>query len=495
MDNQAHYKIHISKLNEVYLKVECDNSGICYELVQYFTFEVPGHKFMPAFRNKMWDGKIRLFSDKTGKIYVGLLSYIKEFCERNEIEYVIADDVDDTDNLDIEKVKDFVKSLKPKSKGKELEVRDYQIRAIQYALSNHRGMLVSPTASGKSLIIYALIRFYNYLLKGKKILILVPTTSLVEQMYSDFIDYGWNDKYLHRIYQGHEKVTDKPVVISTWQSLFKLDKKYFEDFGCVVGDEAHLFKSKSLTTIMTKLTNCKYRFGMTGTLDGTQTHRLVLEGLFGKVEKVTSTKELMDKDTLASLKIKCIVLKHKEDECKIVKDLKYSEELQYIVAHKTRNDFITTLCDKLNGNTLCLYQLVEKHGLVLYNMMKDFDRKVFFIHGGTDTETREEIRAIAEKETNAIIVASYGTFSTGINIRNLHNVVFASPSKSRIRVLQSIGRGLRKSDKGDIQTTLLDISDDFTYKDRKNFTLNHFLERINIYNEEEFDYEIDRIRI
>ena len=468
MDNQAHYKIHISKLNEVYLQVECDNPGICYELVQYFTFEVPGHKFMPAYRNKMWDGKIRLFSDKTGKIYVGLLSYIKEFCDRNEIEYVIADDVDDTDNLDIEKVKDFVKSLKPQSKGKLLEIRDYQLDAIQCALSNHRGMLVSPTASGKSLIIYALIRFYNYLLKDKKILILVPTTSLVEQMYSDFIDYGWDDKYLHRIYQGHEKDTDKPVIISTWQSLYKLDKKYFEKFGCVIGDEAHLFKSKSLTTIMTKLINCKYRFGLTGTLDGTQTHRLVLEGLFGKVEKVTSTKELMDEDTLANLKIKCIVLKHKEEDCKEVKDLKYSEELQYIVAHNPRNTFISRLCDNLSGNTLCLYQLVEKHGLVLYNLMKDFDRKVFFIHGGTDTEDRENIRAITEKENNAIIIASYGTFSTGINIRNLHNVVFASPSKSRIRVLQSIGCGLRKSDKGDICTTLLDIADDFTYKDRKN---------------------------
>ena len=495
MDNQAHYKIHISKLNEVYLQVECDNPGICYELVQYFTFEVPGHKFMPAYRNKVWDGKIRLFSDKTGKIYVGLLSYIKEFCDRNEIEYVIANEVDDTDNLDIEKVTDFVKSLKPQSKGKLLEIRDYQLDAIQCALSNHRGMLVSPTASGKSLIIYALIRFYHYLLKDKKILILVPTTSLVEQMYSDFIDYGWNDKYLHRIYQGHEKDTDKPVIISTWQSLYKLDKKYFENFGCVVGDEAHLFKSKSLTTIMTKLINCKYRFGMTGTLDGTQTHRLVLEGLFGKVEKVTSTKQLMDKDTLANLKIKCLVLKHKEEDCKAVKDLKYSDELQYIVAHKTRNDFISRLCDKLTGNTLCLYQLVEKHGLVLYNLMKDFDRKVFFIHGGTDTETREKIRAITEEQTNAIIVASYGTFSTGINIRNLHNVVFASPSKSRIRVLQSIGRGLRKSDKGDIHTTLLDIADDFSYKDRKNFTLNHFLERINIYNEEQFEYQIDKIRI
>ena len=495
MDNHTHYKIHIFKLNEVYLHIECDNDGMCRALVDYFTFEVPGHKFMPAYRNKIWDGKIRLFSQKTGQIYVGLLSYIKEFCERNNIECVVAKDVDDSDSLDIKKVTDFVKSLKPKSKGKELEVRDYQLNAIQYALSNHRGMLVSPTASGKSLIIYALIRFYHYLLKDKKILILVPTTSLVEQMYSDFIDYGWSDKYLHRIYQGHEKETDKPVIISTWQSLFKLDKKYFEKFGCVIGDEAHLFKSKSLTTIMTKLIDCKYRFGMTGTLDGTQTHRLVLEGLFGKVEKVTTTKELMDKDTLAELKIKCIVLKHSESDCKAVKDLKYSEELQYIVAHKTRNDFIKGLCDNLKGNTLCLYQLVEKHGSVLYNAMKDLDRKVFFIHGGVDTETREQIREITEKETNAIIVASYGTFSTGINIRNLHNVVFASPSKSRIRVLQSIGRGLRRPNMGEVHTTLLDIADDFTYNDKKNFTLNHFLERINIYNEEEFDYEINKVRI
>ena len=495
MDNQAHYRIHISKLNEVYLKIECDNPGICYELVQYFTFEVPGHKFMPEYRNKMWDGKIRLFSDKTGKIYVGLLDYIKEFCDRNEIGYDIDDDVDDTKNVDKNNVEDFIKSLKPKSKGKDLTLRDYQSEAIWYGISKNRGMLISPTASGKSLIIYALIRYYNLLLRDKKILILVPTTSLVEQMYSDFIDYGWDDKYLHRIYQGHEKDTDKPVIISTWQSLYKLDKKYFENFGCVVGDEAHLFKSKSLTTIMTKLINCKYRFGMTGTLDGTQTHRLVLEGLFGKVKKVTTTKELIDKDTLASLKIKCIVLKHKEEDCKAVKDLKYSEEIQYIVSHKTRNDFISRLCDNLSGNTLCLYQLVEKHGLVLYNLMKDFNRKVFFIHGGVDTEDREKIRAITEKETNAIIIASYGTFSTGINIRNLHNVVFASPSKSRIRVLQSIGRGLRKSDKGDIYTTLLDIADDFSYKDRKNFTLNHFLERINIYNEEQFEYKIDKIRI
>ena len=482
----------LTKKNDVHLVIDADED-VRRDLGEHFTFSVPGFKFMPAYRSRHWDGKIRLFSYTNGQIYTGLYPYILNWCKENDIEVVDRTDIKDA-NVDDKLVDSFINKLKI-----PFEVRDYQKSAFVYSMIKSRCLMLSPTASGKSLIIYLMVRFNLIRLKeeeNNKILIVVPTTSLVEQLYKDFKDYGYDSlRNVHRIYQGHEKETDKPVIISTWQSLFKLDKKYFEKFGCVIGDEAHLFKSKSLTTIMTKLIDCKYRFGMTGTLDGTQTHRLVLEGLFGKVEKVTTTKELMDKDTLANLKIKCIVLKHKEEDCKVVKDLKYSEELQYIVAHNTRNQFITTLCDKLNGNTLCLYQLVEKHGVVLYNKMKDFDRKVFFIHGGTDTETREQIREITENETNAIIVASYGTFSTGINIRNLHNVVFASPSKSRIRVLQSLGRGLRRANNCQLHTTLLDIADDFTHKDRKNFTLNHFLERINIYNEEEFDYEIDKVRL
>jgi len=314
-------------------------------------------------------------------------------------------------------------------------------------------------------------------------------------MYSDFEDYGWSSgTYCQKIYQGHEKKVTKDVVISTWQSIYKMPKKYFEQFGCVIGDEAHLFKSKSLTNIMTKLHLCKYRFGLTGTLDGTQTHRLVLEGLFGEVEKVVTTKELIDNKTLANLNIECIVLKHKEEDCKLVKDYTYAEEINHLVLQPTRNNFISRLCNSLEGNTLCLYQLVEKHGSKLFELMKDFDRKVFFIHGGTDAKTRNDIRGIVEKEKNAIIIASYGTFSTGINIRNINNVVFSSPSKSRIRVLQSIGRGLRTSTTKD-SIRLFDLSDDLSYKTKMNFTLNHFNERLNIYNEEQFNYKIDRIKL
>ena len=255
-----------------------------------------------------------------------------------------------------------------------------------------------------------------------------------------------------------------------------------------------MFKAKSLTGIMTRLDMCKYRFGLTGTLDGTQTHRLVLEGLFGSVNKVTTTKELMDKKTIATLDIKCVVLKHSNEDCKQSKNFTYAEEMDFLVSNRKRNSFIVRMCYTLKGNTLCLFKLVEKHGVVLHSLMKDFDRKVFFVYGGTDTDTREKIRAITEKETDAIIVASYGTFSTGINIRNLHNVVFSSPSKSRIRVLQSIGRGLRTS-KDNSTTRLYDIADDLTFRERPNYTLSHFQDRINIYNEEQFNYEIDRIKI
>ena len=481
----------ISKINEVYLQLKVDDD-LERELTDYFTFEVPGAKYMPHYRKKLWDGKIRLFSPHNGRIYVGLLPYIKEFCSRNSIEYIIEKGVENERNVIRESCRDFATSLRPKSKGKLIQFRDYQIDAIWYAIQINRCLLLCPTASGKSLIIYTLVRYYH--LMNLKTLILVPTTSLVEQMYSDFIDYGWKDEYIHRVYAGHDKGSVKPVVISTWQSLYKLHRPYFAQYGCIIGDEAHLFKAKSLTDIMTRSGDCKYRFGLTGTLDGTQTHRLVLEGLFGKVTQVTTTKELMDNKTLAKLNIDCIVLKHTEEECKRVRKYTYAEELNYIVSHKKRNRFLENLCKTIKGNTLVLFQLVDKHGVLLYNELKKLDKKVFFVYGKTTTETREKIRKIVEKEKSSLVIASYGTFSTGINIRNINNVVFASPSKSRVRVLQSIGRGLRQSETK-TSVKLFDVSDNITYKSRQNFTYRHFNERLNIYKQENFNYEINRVKL
>jgi superfamily II DNA or RNA helicase len=477
-------KILIHRLDEVYNKIECEPST-AYELNDYFTFEVPGAKFMPAVRNKIWDGKIRLFNALTCTLYVGLNKYLEEFCKARNYEVEYAYD-NATEEFSIKEANDFINDINVK-----IQPRDYQLDAFVHAVRERRALLLSPTASGKSLIIYLLTRYYN-----ARTLIIVPTTSLVSQLASDFIDYGFDaNKYVHRIYSGQDKQTNKPITISTWQSIYKMPKEYFQQFDVVVGDEAHLFKAKSLTSILSKLDRCKYRFGFTGTLDGTQTHKLVLEGLFGPVRRITTTAELIEQKHLAEFKIKAIVLTY-PDEIRqmIIRAADYQAEMDYIVRLQARNNFIRNLALSLEGNTLLLFQYVEKHGKVLFEMIEreSKDRKVFYVSGSVDGEEREKIRKIVENENNAIIVASFGTFSTGVNIKNLHNIIFGSPSKSRVRNLQSIGRGLRKSDTKD-SAVLFDIADDMSWKSKKNFTLLHFMERIKIYNEEKFDYKIYKV--
>jgi len=481
--------ISISKKNEVYLKIEAD-PHVYYELSDEFTFDVPGAKFMPQYRNRYWDGKIRLFNQTSGEIYVGLLDKIVSFCRRYDYDYEFLNNkyygtpFEVNEMISKEGVQDYMNSICSHSP------REYQVEGVYDALKHNRKLLISPTASGKSLMIYTLVRYY--IDKGQRILLVVPTTSLVEQMYKDFEDYGWDsESYCHKVYSGKEKEDDRPVTITTWQSVYKLDRKFFEKYNVVIGDEAHLFKSKSLVNIMTKLHHAKYRFGFTGTLDGTQTHKWVLEGLFGPAYKIIRTDELIEKGHLAKLDIKILLLKHKPQKFETFED-----EVQFIIQHEQRNKFIRNLVRDLKGNTLVLYSRVETHGEVIYDLINNCndERKVFFVHGGVDAEEREEIRAITERENNAIIVASYGTFSTGINIKNLHNVVFASPSKSRVRNLQSIGRVLRKSN-SKTKATLYDIADDTTYGSRKNYTLNHLIERVKIYNEENFNYEIIPIKM
>ena len=490
----------ISKKNEVYAHIECERH-LAKELSEFFTFFVPGHQFTPAFRNRIWDGKIRLFDSRNNNIYLGLLSYIEEFCkERNYIFEYDETRPDVEDEFSIYHAKKFADSLNLHAHGKPITVEQHQLEAFVEAMQSRRKLLVSPTSSGKSLIIYLLFRqLLDYQkLKG---LIIVPTTSLVEQLYSDFGDYSSEDSFehsehIHRIYQGKEKDTNKPLTISTWQSLYKLPKEYFQQFDYIIGDEAHLFKAQSLATILTSCINTKYRIGLTGTLDGTKTHKLVLEGLFGRAKNVITTRELIDTGKVSDFEIKCLVLKHDDVVCKELKGKTYQDELQYLIANEARNKFIKNLAISLGTNTLILYQMVDKHGQILYDMIRNTekigDRKVFFVHGGTETDDREEIRRIMEIENDAIVVASYGTFSTGINIRNLHNIIFSSPSKSRVRNLQSIGRGLRKSEGKEI-ATLYDIADDLRVGQHMNFTLRHFVERVKIYTEEKFPFKIYKI--
>ena len=391
----------ISKKNEVYLHIQAD-PHVYYELKDQFTFEVPGAKFMPQYKSRYWDGRIYLFNVQTGEIYVGLLDKIIRFCETHDYTYEFVENkfyglpFEVNEMISKEGVKDYMTSIS------KHPPRDYQVEGVYDALRHNRKLLISPTASGKSLMIYSITRYYVE--KGQNILVIVPTTSLVEQMYKDFADYGWDvGSYCHKIYAGKERETDSQVIITTWQSIYKLPRKYFSRFNVVIGDEAHQFKSKSLVSIMTKLSDAKYRFGFTGTLDGSQTHKWVLEGLFGPSYKITKTDELMKKGHLATLDIKVLLLKHPPQKFEVFED-----EVQYIINHTQRNNFIKNLVLDLKGNTLVLFSRVEGHGQPLYELINSSttpNRKVFFIHGGIDTEEREKSREITEKENNAIIVA------------------------------------------------------------------------------------------
>ena len=481
--------ITLKKKNEVYVTVHSNEEYVHRELSDYFTFEVPEAKYLKKNpKYKYWDGTIRLYSPSTGALYHGLVDHLQTWA--NEKQYVVeyekndwyGDIVDDNKFVSLPAVKVFMDKIST------IKPRDYQYKAVYEALKNNRRLLLSPTGSGKSLMIYSIVRYYAA--TAKKILIIVPTTSLVEQMVNDFISYGWNaDDFVHKIYSGKDKNTDKNIIISTWQSIYKFPKRYFDDIDCVIGDEAHLFKSKSLTGIMTKLHNAKYRFGFTGTLDGSKTHKWVLEGLFGSYEQVTKTEELIKSGYLSKFRIKILLCKHAPQYFD-----SYHDEMEYLVEHKGRNNLIKNLVKDIEGNTLVLFNYIEKHGTPLYDLINnnvDDARKVFFVHGGTEVEDREEVRKITETESNAVIVASYGTFSTGINIKRLHNIIFASPSKSRIRNLQSIGRVLRKGEGKDI-ATLYDIADDIG---GQNYTLKHLNERVNIYNDENFRYEVIKVNL
>ena len=480
----------IRKKNEVYLKVEAE-PHLHKEAAEYFSFEVESAKYMQRKnRYRGWDGKVHLYSPATGEIYCGLVSYFTEWAKERGYQYefkqheTFGHPVEENDLITPEGVVGFVKGLRL-----PVKVRDYQYQAIYECLKYNRRLLLSPTASGKSLMVYSLVRYHVNL--NRKILIVVPTTSLVEQMYKDFEEYGWMaSKYCHKIYSGQEKDTKADCIITTWQSVYKQPRNWFEKFDVVIGDEAHQFKAKSLTTIMHKLHGCKYRIGFTGTLDGANVNQLVLEGVFGRCSQVTKTHNLMKQGHVSNLSVKVLVLKHQEQ----IFD-GYQDEMNYLCEHEHRNKFIRNLACDLKGNTLVLFNYVEKHGLPLYEMINSHtDKPVHLVYGGVDVDDREEIRRLVENEDNSIIVASYGTFSTGINIKRLHNLVFASPSKSRVRNLQSIGRVLRQY-RGKEIATLYDIADDISRDNGKNYTLLHLFERLKIYKEEKFNYEIIEVKI
>lgn len=496
--------INVKKHNEVYVKIYT-NKGIELEIQQHFSFYAQNYKFLPKYKAGIWDGKIYLYNRKSKDFYKGLLNRLEKFA----IDRGYTIDLDDEivhEDVDISDIKEFLKDIKTKH-----EPRDYQLDAIKFCLDNGRATAVCPTASGKSFIIYSLIRWLNV-----PTLLIVPRIALTNQMEKDFVDYTQDDwdceKNIVKIYGGQDKNKKGMVTVSTWQSIFNMPPEWFDKFECVICDEVHESKSNALRGIMEKLTECQYRFGFTGTLDGVEVNEQIIEGSFGPIKKIITTSELMDQGHVANIKIKSYILTYNKesknsifvetinpDTGKKSKKRDYVKEKEFLIGHRKRNLLITKLALSLNGNTLVLFKEIEKHGDILLDYAKKFNttnKNIFYTTGTTSIEEREFIRnEMNKREIDQIYYASIGTTSTGINIQNIDNIIFAAPSKSRIKVLQSIGRGLRKSDTKS-EMVLYDIADDLCLsKSNMNFTFNHYIERLKMYMEENFPYEIKKINL
>lgn len=495
----------IEKLDEVWLRISSKDEFALMELHEYFTFTVPGYKFMRAYKEGRFDGKIRLFNLYHRRLYVGLLSELIKFSSTRGYPVILKDMPEfDTEKISKEKVNAFVSHLKAQKDGTALIPRDYQINAIFDCINASRKLILSPTSSGKSFIIYAVIMWYFFRLSAHQhILLVVPNLSLIQQMFSDFKEYALNlfdiSNEIYMIYGGQNRnnFLNRKIIISTWQSIFRESKEWFANFDTIIFDEAHSCKAECLKGILENAISTSHKFGFTGTLEDAKAHVYVLQGLFGDIEKVISTSELMERGQIAQLKIKCLILEYTSDLKKIGVKLKYQDELDFIHTFSKRNTIVLKLLQSLDQqNTLVLFQRIELQGKPFFELCKTAfpDRRIVYISGEVTAEEREAIRKDTETHRNTIIVASFGTMSTGVSITSLQNVIFLSPYKSKIRVLQSIGRALRLNEHKE-KATIYDIVDDLSWKQSKNHTLRHFIARTKIYDSEKFDYKIFRIKL
>lgn len=481
--------IHIEAVDEVFLRIRADVS-VHAELSDRFTFTVPGYKFMPSFKSGFWDGKIRIYNQRNQTIYRGLLPEVRKFAE--DFEYELTADESVARDMEVkfadpEAISDFTSSLKLK-----YPPRDFQETGLIEVLENRRCILESATGSGKSLIIYMIMRA----LAKKRVLLLVPNITLVNQMFNDFDQYSAEDdswsaeNECQRIHGGLTKEINSRVVISTWQSVFRSPKQYFEDFDVLLVDECHLAEGNSIKAVAEKCSNARYRVGLTGTLKDSKCSELVLKGLLGPARTISRTRELMDRGILADLAVKMIYLKYPKTTCDLIKKAVFRDELLFTFRNEERNNFLANLALNCDGNTLMLVSEVAEHALPLFQKVKSVaDKKqVFLLTAATPPEERERLRKLAETRNDVVFISTYSLFSTGVNIVNLKNVIFAGPAgKSEIRVLQSVGRGLRKGE-GKDKAVLIDIVDDYSNgKAKKNTLFKHAMERCRYYIEQDFE--------
>jgi superfamily II DNA or RNA helicase len=491
--------IIINKLNESFVNLQGDYDELL-TLKEHLTFKVPNAKFMPKVKAGIWSGDISLL-ERNGNLPIGLYPKVKELCKQLNIPFE-SNFTKTSINITEDNINSFVKEIKC-----NLTCRDYQIKAIIASFKQQKNIVISPTASGKSMILFLIAMLNLKINPSAKILLIVPSINLVDQMKGDFLEYGENTKLpeIHTIYSGQERHNEYPITISTWQSLQMIqDKEFFEDFDVVLVDEVHGASNstgqKSMSMVVQKLiqacSNAKMKVGVSGTIQDEKINRLQLEGLFGKINQFTNTKELMDKGTLSKLEINFLVLNYEDKIRKQCYNLPYPDEMKLITEIEQRRKFIINLAKKIKGkNVLILFRNIE-FGKMIYNdlLELELDRNIHYVSGETKGKDREETRQTSIEDTDGIIVASIGVFATGVNIPNLDYLIFAQSQKSKIKVLQSIGRVIRKS-KSKNKATVIDLVDNLSWKRKQNFSLKHGMERMELYDKEQFEYDIKEINI
>lgn len=479
-------EVFLEKINEVWCKVIAPSS-ILYSLSEKFTFEVPNAKFMKTYKSGKWDGKIRLLKRPQNKIYIGLAPVIEKFCKENNFTFGCDFSLKTNFNWSDEEFNHFMKVFL----GELLlpyELRPYQRQIIQLGLQNNRAIFLSATSSGKSICIYALARFYeDDCDENEKILILVPTINLVEQLYQNFIEYSaknkWNvEKYVQKIYHGQEKKPNKKIIISTWQSMYDKPHDYLTQFRMVIFDEVHTAKANEISKLLTKLDKASIRFGFSGTLNDDKLERYTIQGLFGPIFPIIDTNKLIETKYASPLEIKAIKLNHPPKKFK-----SYVDEIDYLITNKKRNNMICKLALQFPQNTLILVSRI-KHGEELFQKIseKAGNRKVYFVYGKTPGDIREDIRQEVEQARNSIIIANIQLFAAGIDIKSLTNIILAHPTKSKIRILQSIGRILRLHPEKE-KALFFDFGDNFKY------SYEQFLQRLKLYTKEKFKIQMTEL--
>jgi superfamily II DNA or RNA helicase len=331
--------------------------------------------------------------------------------------------------------------------------------------------------------------------KQKRIILVVPNIGLVNQMLSDFKEYGWDnaDEYVSLKYHGKKIDMEKPMLITTWQSVYKYPEEFFKTFDGLIIDEVHgAGTSKNILNISKMCSCADYRIGFTGTMPEEGAETLTINGYLGPVLYDLGAKKLIDDGVLSKIQINNLILKYPEHVCMGFDN--YNDEVDYIISNKNRNESIDFIVNEVpeTDNIIFLMQRVEHLKATVEYFKKNFpNREVYQIYGGVEADERERIRKLIESKNGAIIIATYKTMSTGVNIKKLHHVVFFSSYKAKITILQSIGRGLRTHEtKSKVQ--IWDVVDDMRIttgpNKRLNYSYKHFKSRLNYYKEEGFAY-------